>query len=1005
MGIKALQEKLLRDPVDINAWNDLAINYLLLGNKAAAAVATGVVNGWTILGDESNESRRPIHRAKISNQEVIAEEKTKPFPPISSEKASAPETLEEIATQARKYIDSQTLPYLVISVASGTITIATKQHSAELASLYYRGEHTHIQISEQLLYRDPSSGIRLVALTFQPLHLVKIQERTLESFSIRYGSNRAPLREAIPSLQPSLSVLLEGWNGQQLRGWAAFIGADPIPRTPLMIAQVDDRLLQVIKPTIVRHDVMAAIGNPHALKAGFQLESLGKLLHKEGSRFVLRDPITFNTISSHILSKYHLIHEQILKINQGYCGYEIQEHNEEIVFISKARRREQLPTPIIQKGKLDILVPVYKNWDMTRQCLYSVSQSVKLAQEKHPDIEIYIHATNDCSPDQEVNAGLPLLCTELGVILRTNERNLGFIRSVNNFMNGTGGDILLVNSDVIISLNTVSEFLRARKSIGPALASLTAFSNNATIYSYPYVNIENELSSPAAIERIADTFMSVSSELQSITLQVPVTHGFLAYLTRTAIASIGTFDEYFGLGYGEEVDWCMKAGLKGFEHHLCLSAFAYHKGSISFGKSTRLKALHSSSRIIAERYPYYDRMIAEYCLADELLPYRNQVGTSLLERSDKPLRIHVTHTSGGGIDNYIKGMIQTQHDVHHAILDAGRSYQDLVSGTAKAAGKIFEFSLFCSNLDALISGELSTDIIPVLTKLLGNKIDFVFHSFVGWKADEVLLLNDFCRSNKLEHIFIAHDYMSICPRIKLIDSQRKYCGVGDDTQCSHCLRTGEPSVESSLLAPFTSDIQKYRGFFGEILRGSKRVYCSTQEQVIQFEEQGFNNIELREPFEPSYMRMPNIAHDSTSRNIVIIGNIGLEKGCERLYQVASQSLQINSAVHYYLVGAAANIEILRTLPNFTHVSSYKNFNELHEHIRRIYSPIAFFPAIWPETWCYTLSEALMLSLPVIAPSLGAIGSRLAAKPSNLSKLYSATISDYKLAELVCSIDF
>jgi len=135
--------------------------------------------------------------------------------------------------------------------------------------------------------------------------------------------------------------------------------------------------------------------------------------------------------------------------------------------------------------------------------------------------------------------------------------------------------------------------------------------------------------------------------------------------------------------------------------------------------------------------------------------------------------------------------------------------------------------------------------------------------------------------------------------------------------------------------------------------------------------------------------------------VVLIGGVSVEKGAERLFHVASHCLQINPSVHFYLVGAASNLESLSELPNFTHISSYSSFNELHEAVRSIYSPIAFFPAIWPETWCYTLSEAFAMGLPVIAPNLGALGSRLGRSKTNLVKIYDPGVSDLGLAELIC----
>jgi len=42
--------------------------------------------------------------------------------------------------------------------------------------------------------------------------------------------------------------------------------------------------------------------------------------------------------------------------------------------------------------------------------------------------------------------------------------------------------------------------------------------------------------------------------------------------------------------------------------------------------------------------------------------------------------------------------------------------------------------------------------------------------------------------------------------------------------------------------------------------------------------------------------------------------------------------------------------------------------------------LMWFPAQWPETYSYTLSEAMMAGLPIVAPDLGAFSERVAGRP-------------------------
>jgi hypothetical protein len=336
----------------------------------------------------------------------------------------------------------------------------------------------------------------------------------------------------------------------------------------------------------------------------------------------------------------------------------------------------------------------------------------------------------------------------------------------------------------------------------------------------------------------------------------------------------------------------------------------------------------------------------------------------------------------------------------HVILRPGRSYSEIVSGDA--VNKLFGFTLECDELDAVIVGSFQDGILKSLASISPKVSSALIHSFVGWKPEEIEALTTYLSDHRISYSAIGHDYMALCPRIKLIDFAGKFCGVGNTTECSHCLRTGDKPVETSLMAPYPNDIQLYRHFFSTILSGAEKIICSTQDQADRFMQQGFQQVVVSEPLEAPFSVLPSYQHDPASRNVVLIGGISMEKGANRLFHVASHCLQINSSVHFYLVGAASNLEDLSRLPNFTHVSSYSTFNELNNFVTSIYSPIAFFPVIWPETWCYTLSEALQMGLPIIAPALGAMGSRLSHKQSDMAKIYDPGLSDYELATLVCA---
>ena len=927
-----------------------------------------------------------------------------PEDPISS--------TDDLARVAASLLQEQQTDAIVIAADYGCITIASVVGSAGQVYLSVHGDYTHVAESETLVYRDPSTSLRISCFTFRPINPYEIRERPLSDFQLSFGKLNLSLNPCIPSLSRVLRVYVESWNGRDLHGWGGLV-EDFLPRLPGFLVLVNDQFKEVVFPTAHRLDTLQALDSSSKVATGFTIKRLHEYLHDQGGVLDLRDPITNQLIRSEYLPSKPTLFDRIAACGTRFESLQIGVSDQIKSFTLVNRTPDSTSLKHFPSNKLDILVPVYKNWPLTADCLRAISRSVQYCRQRMA-VEIYIHATNDCSPDDDMNLNLESLCDTLGVIYHQNSSNLGFIKTVNNFMVGTDADIMLLNSDVVVAENLVFQMISSVQHVGPGLASMTTFSNNATIFSFPHQIDENVHVTRDDVECLASAFQSSSESstgssapsgsepqgsFQSHAIRVPVSHGFLMYLTRTAINAVGIFDVHFGQGYGEEVDWAMRATLSGLEHYLCPSSFAFHQGSASFGEEKRLAAVQSSGKIIQQRYPYYDEMIQEYIQKDYLRPQRNIVSRQLLLAESKPFVVHVTHSSGGGISKYIQDLVVADSESCHCILSPGRNFVNLVTNDISD----HDFSLECEQNRVSIVGNFFQEVLPSLSDLAGlgpSRMQFIVHSFVGWKPAEISRLCDFLETRNITFDVVAHDYMFLCPRVKLINSSSRYCSVGTTTECMHCLRAAEPSVETRLLAPYASQIELYRSFFGHILQSARTIYCSTQAMVEQFTSQGYFNTTLREPFEPPYSYLPSLSDHNSSQNIVLIGNISVEKGSGVLLNLASAALSMGSDLHFYIIGATSNMNDLSALSNVTHIGSYRSFGELHSMVNTLYNPTALFPGIWPETWCYALSEALALKLPIIASDIGAVGERLRKTKSRDVQLYDPSCSAIDLVGVI-----
>ena len=193
--------------------------------------------------------------------------------------------------------------------------------------------------------------------------------------------------------------------------------------------------------------------------------------------------------------------------------------------------------------QIDIIIPVYRGAAETRACIESVLASKNI----HP-VEIVI--VDDASPEPAIVEYLTSLADAGRITLLHNESNRGFVASVNSGMSLHGDrDVILLNSDTEVAdgwVDRLAAFASARKDA----ASISPFSNNATLCSYPRIGRANALPSNMNLGAVDRLFSTVNA---GKAVEVPTTVGFCMYLRRNVLNEIGLFDvEAFQRGYGEE---------------------------------------------------------------------------------------------------------------------------------------------------------------------------------------------------------------------------------------------------------------------------------------------------------------------------------------------------------------------------------------------------------------------------------------------------------------------
>lgn len=266
---------------------------------------------------------------------------------------------------------------------------------------------------------------------------------------------------------------------------------------------------------------------------------------------------------------------------------------------------------------IDVIVPIYNAATATAACLDALATRL-------PDWA-GVQLVDDASTDPAI---APLLAGHRlaragNVRVIRQARNLGFVATVNAAMARSDRDVVLLNSDTVVTRGWL-ERLRACADSDPAIATATPFSNNAEICSLPQFCRANPVpDDPEAIAAI----VAAAGEPQYPDLPTGV--GFCMFIRRRALAMIGDFDAAtFGRGYGEENDWCLRASGHGWRHVLCDDAYVVHQGGLSFADTPWRPGGGQLARLLA-RYPHYNALIAQFIARDPFRARRQAIAARL----------------------------------------------------------------------------------------------------------------------------------------------------------------------------------------------------------------------------------------------------------------------------------------------------------------------------------------------------------------------------------------
>jgi GT2 family glycosyltransferase len=284
---------------------------------------------------------------------------------------------------------------------------------------------------------------------------------------------------------------------------------------------------------------------------------------------------------------------------------------------------------------LDIVVPVFRGEAETRACL----ESVFAAANRRP-VEVVV--IDDASPEPAISAWLRELAAQGRISLIAHPENRGFVQSVNEGMAlHADRDVILLNSDTEVAPGWVDR-LMAHFAADSTIGTATPFSTNATICSYPRTLASNALPAGETTRSLDTAFAAANAGRR---VDIPTAVGFCMAISRACLDRIGLFDaERYGTGYGEEVDFCMRAARKGFRNVLAGDVFVLHVGEVSF-KGAGAERRQKAQATVDALYPEFQERLAEFIPSDPPRNLRRRADLQRLRGHPEALRI----TEGDGV--------------------------------------------------------------------------------------------------------------------------------------------------------------------------------------------------------------------------------------------------------------------------------------------------------------------------------------------------------------------
>ena len=494
--------------------------------------------------------------------------------------------------------------------------------------------------------------------------------------------------------------------------------------------------------------------------------------------------------------------------------------------------------------------------------------------------------------------------------------------------------------------------------------------------------------STSTAPRPGSTSAPASSRRHTLGLQPTVISGvgFCMLVTRAALDACGGFDEEtFGRGYGEEVDFCLRASALGFTHRVEDATFVYHRGGGSFGEA-RQEAMNRASALLRQRHPGFKQANRRERANDPLAPIfaSLRAGSSPRDPS-RPHVLHLLHAPSrfGGTEMQVHALADALRDeadtsILHPSVDGlvlhsewrspdGRDHladrllprPEVAEPDPDGAASVDDAAAAPASGPA----ETATALRMALDILDVSAVHI--HNLIGHPLETLQELADFPGPV----VCSIHDLYLACPNHSLLYRDTVSCGIPDDLDvCASCL--------SETRGLGRADLEAHRATVSAGL--------SSVDHWVVFSQAAADHLLRAYPIpldrlhliphgtlvagEPPPLDEQHLIDDPLE--VAFVGRGWAKKGLDLVNRTAER-LAANPRVRLHHFGELRD----RLSRHVTAHGPYEN-DQLADLLHDAGIGVVLLPGPYAETYGFVMSESLQAGIPVIGPYYGAIGERI-----------------------------